>query len=621
LAAVKRRALAVSVFLLLGIFPAASYGARYIIHVTTPVDEFDTAGSGIGCSLREAIRTANDSANFGGCARVLAAGFGADTVVLPAGTFTLSLMGAGEDLDATGDLDIRTSMTISTSATTPPTVTASKNFDRIFDVLSGVVAINGLGIDGGTADEGGGVRVATGATVRLTSDQVANNGAVGAGGGGGIFLTDGATATLTDVSVTHNYANGGSAVVGGGIRAGGASLTLVDSTISDNSAWYGGAGISTAGILTIRNSTISGNRVPCCDEYGGGGIYSAGGTVSLRDVTLSDNTVYGTGGALLLHLGTATLTNVTIGRNTATSSGVLSVSGGGLWSDAGALTLTNVTVAGNTAPTAGGIASPASSVRLVNTLLADNTGGNCVLRSLSPAFTGGGDLSSDATCGFAPGRQGVNPRLTPLGTFGGATETFALPANSPAIDFGTRVGCPGFDQRGVARPVGSLCDVGATESRARIKVIANGSFETYPTRSARVPKKWTAHHIGRRDGKTRSRKAGRYALRLTGARNATKTISQRITAHGAAGDAFAFSLWEKGTRIPTSGLCQAAITFYSGTHALETTPVPCSTGTFAWQRASATAIAPARYSSIVVAFTYREPSGTLFLDGAGLSRY
>ncbi len=49
------------------------------------------------CSLREAIGAAN-------------AAFGADTVELPAGTYTLNLAGAGED--ATGDLDITGDLTI-----------------------------------------------------------------------------------------------------------------------------------------------------------------------------------------------------------------------------------------------------------------------------------------------------------------------------------------------------------------------------------------------------------------------------------------------------------------------------------------------------------------------------
>ena len=51
------------------------------------------------CSLREAIGAANALA-------------GADTITVPAGTYTLSIAGTGEDANATGDLDISDDLTI-----------------------------------------------------------------------------------------------------------------------------------------------------------------------------------------------------------------------------------------------------------------------------------------------------------------------------------------------------------------------------------------------------------------------------------------------------------------------------------------------------------------------------
>src|SRR6516225_4912533 len=50
-------------------------------------------------SLRSAIMAANAKPN-------------ADTIILPAGTFKLTLAGAGEDNYATGDLDIKGNLTI-----------------------------------------------------------------------------------------------------------------------------------------------------------------------------------------------------------------------------------------------------------------------------------------------------------------------------------------------------------------------------------------------------------------------------------------------------------------------------------------------------------------------------
>ncbi len=56
-----------------------------------------------------------------------------------------------------------------------------------------------------------------------------------------------------------------------------------------------------------------------------------------------------------------------------------------------------------------------------------------------------------------------NPLLGPLRDNGGQTETEDLLAGSPAIDSGTFSGCPEADQRGVPRPQGAACDIGAVE--------------------------------------------------------------------------------------------------------------------------------------------------------------
>ena len=92
-------------------------------------------------------------------------------------------------------------------------------------------------------------------------------------------------------------------------------------------------------------------------------------------------------------------------------------------------------------------------------LLAGNAGGNCGGTALAST---GFDLSGDTTCAGIP-----NAALTlgALGDNGGPTQTQALPAGSPAIDAGGSGanGCPPTDQRGVARPQGAACDIGAYE--------------------------------------------------------------------------------------------------------------------------------------------------------------
>ena len=64
-----------------------------------------------------------------------------------------------------------------------------------------------------------------------------------------------------------------------------------------------------------------------------------------------------------------------------------------------------------------------------------------------------GDLTGNIT--------GQDPLLGPLQNNGGPTETHALLPDSPAIDAGADTACPAADQRGVARPLGSACDIGA----------------------------------------------------------------------------------------------------------------------------------------------------------------
>src|SRR4051812_18168833 len=78
-------------------------GALAAITVNT---ESDTTADDGHCSLREAITAANSDAASGGALGECAAGAGDDTITLPAGLYALSIPGANEDGNASGDLDI-----------------------------------------------------------------------------------------------------------------------------------------------------------------------------------------------------------------------------------------------------------------------------------------------------------------------------------------------------------------------------------------------------------------------------------------------------------------------------------------------------------------------------------
>jgi hypothetical protein len=74
-----------------------------------------------------------------------------------------------------------------------------------------------------------------------------------------------------------------------------------------------------------------------------------------------------------------------------------------------------------------------------------------------------------------------DPFLSSLGDYGGSTQTFALLPGSPAIDAAgdcTPYLNPDEDQRGVARPQGSACDIGAFESQGFTLTKAGGDNQT-----------------------------------------------------------------------------------------------------------------------------------------------
>src|SRR5207247_10700018 len=135
----------------------------------------------------------------------------------------------------------------------------------------------------------------------------------------------------------------------------------------------------------------------------------------------------------------------TISGNTAVNDG------GGLQANNVTATLTNVTISANSAGVGGGISQTIGSVRLKNTIVANNTGGNCSV----PVVSLGNNLDSGNTCALTgPGDLiNVNPMLGPLQNNGGPTDTHALAAGSPAADAAANPGRPATDQRGAARPV------------------------------------------------------------------------------------------------------------------------------------------------------------------------
>lgn len=231
-----------------------------------------------------------------------------------------------------------------------------------------------------------------------------------------------------------------------------ATLVIANLTIADGFGTVAG-GIINRGVLTVTNSTLVGNG-----GYGGGGIANTG-TLTVINSTFADNftNVYQFGGAgIANYLGTVTVINSTFSANQSDGPG------GGIRNDQGNVALTNCTFFGNRATEGGGIYTVNGTLTVTNTVIAGTlAGGNC-----SGLFAAASthNLSDDDTCGASFVQvDAAALNLGALANNGGPTATIALNAGSVAINAGEDISCPQTDQRGVARPIGAHCDIGAFE--------------------------------------------------------------------------------------------------------------------------------------------------------------
>jgi CSLREA domain-containing protein len=411
--------------------PAAA--ATLTFQVTTTTDAPDVSpGDGIcadasgQCTLRAAVQEAD--AQPGGSAI---------TIVVPAGTFALKL----------GVLAL-TANTITVQGAGGATTVDGRNASQVFNVSPAAsVTLAQLAIIGGNASLGGGI--GNGGTLTLTSSTVA---ASVASNGGGIYNQQGGTLALAGTTVSQNVAGRD----GGGIANNGGTVQLSLSTVSGNKAGLAGGGVvNFFGTVSISQSTIAGNAASGPNSEGGGGIANGDGTLTVDKSTISVNsTNSGTGGSAIFNILTTSVSDSTISGNMSpqASASVL---------NSDTLTLSYVTIASNSS----GVVNTAS-VTATGTIFAGSTQGpNCFGNRFQEPF--GFNLDSGTSCRLsrATDLTGTDPLLAKLGSNGGPTQTQALEAGSPAIDHGgtSANGCPPTDQRGVTRPQGLACDIGAFE--------------------------------------------------------------------------------------------------------------------------------------------------------------
>jgi hypothetical protein len=117
-------------------------------------------------------------------------------------------------------------------------------------------------------------------------------------------------------------------------------------------------------------------------------------------------------------------------------------------------------------------------MKLTNTLLGTNQLGNCA----GNLADGGHNLTFGAA--GCPNTFTIgDPKLRLLRNNGGLTETLALKAGSAAIDGvpASGAGCPATDQRGVRRPSGPACDIGAYERTPPVAITRAATGITHRT--------------------------------------------------------------------------------------------------------------------------------------------
>jgi predicted outer membrane repeat protein len=238
--------------------------------------------------------------------------------------------------------------------------------------------------------------------------------------------------------------------------------------------------------VVIEDSGFSANQVlpNTRKEAAGGAIWHGNGELNIVRSTFSDNLAHAQGGALWLDgRHAAHLQNLSFARNRAVTEASSGKGGiGGAITGHGNFTCQHCSFAENHAGQDGGAIYGNAKVTLQNSLFANNSAANngagtAYYQTCAGIMSdGGGNIqfpgpnpanSEDTPC--VQNIRVADPKLLPLGDYGGNTRTLALSAASPAIDTGANSVCAATDQRGVNRPQdgngdgSARCDSGTFE--------------------------------------------------------------------------------------------------------------------------------------------------------------
>lgn len=424
--------------------------------VTTQVAHADTISLST-CDASELIAAIN-TANGNGQA---------NTIELKVGcTYTLTAADNRAGVSGGNGLPLITSsLTIAGNGATITEVRGQ--YFRIFQVApTGFLTLQNMTLDGaklaGSNEKGAAIYVGGGLeTQKVTFNQNS------AGEGAAVYAGPGSTVQLNESAFTGVFAqrNGGALVVDTNAQA-----VMDHSTVSLAVAKYGAAvAVVGGGTFRMVDSWFDNTRA----HISGGAIYlSANTSATILRSAFTKNTSE-QDGSVIWNAGSLTIANSTIETGKASTGG----NGAAVASTDGFVTLVNVTLAGDRAiggARAGILAN--NNVMLRNTILGMNGAPNCI----GKVTDGGYNLDSGTGCAFTAktSLSNVNPKLNGSAVNGGTTATMALQPSSPALDAGSDTVCAaspvnGIDQRGITRPQGTHCDMGAFEKNRSLTNCGN----------------------------------------------------------------------------------------------------------------------------------------------------
>lgn len=254
-------------------------------------------------------------------------------------------------------------------------------------------------------------------TLIMVNGSISDNQA--SGNGGGVYIMRNTSSLSGNISATINAGtvSGNKAVLNGGglFMDTGSQFTMADGvTMSDNKAGNGGSGSGGAVYVSQGTATINGGIFTSNTASVNGGALYVNGNVTVAKGTLNQNIATSNGGALYVQAGTVNMNNIVMNNNSATSDG------GGLYLSSGSLTIgnnTNNKIQSNKANNGGGVCVANGTLSLTTCNISNNKatrygGGVYVANTSVSTIDLGGDGVFEHNTASAGGGLAVGGAIT-----------------------------------------------------------------------------------------------------------------------------------------------------------------------------------------------------------------